>query len=137
MQRLEKQFVEYNQHVLQSKQEIKALVDEKVMLTKKAEDLEQAAKVIVDMVDPVEGEVSERRILLERLQRAPQRITNFVSEATKTYVAHVLSLVKSFWPKADLSCIAMTADCSERKFNDYLTEVGPFAQKILEDFELE
>jgi hypothetical protein len=58
-------------------------------------------------------------------------------ETTKTYVAHILGLVKSFWPKGNLSPLAdgMAADCSDEKFAEYLKEVGPVAQKIVENLE--
>lgn len=48
---------------------------------------------------------------------------------TKTYVAHILGLVKSFWPTSNLSPLAdgMAADCSKEKFAEYVEEVGPVA----------
>jgi hypothetical protein len=53
--------------------------------------------------------------LLERLREALQKIASYLSETTKIYVAHVLGLVKSFWPKADVKPLedGMAADCSE------------------------
>jgi hypothetical protein len=46
-------------------------------------------------------------------------------------VAHILGLVKSFWPTSNLSSLAndISADCFEEKFVEYLEEVGPVAQK--------
>jgi NADH:ubiquinone oxidoreductase subunit E len=46
------------------------------------------------MVDPPE-EVVNNRTLLERLREATKD-SGYISETTKTYVAHVLGLVKSF-----------------------------------------
>jgi hypothetical protein len=45
-------------------------------------------------------------MLLEHLREAPQKIASYISEITKTYVAHVLGLVKSFWPKAKVESLA-------------------------------
>jgi hypothetical protein len=49
------------------------------------------------------------------------------------YVAHILGLVKSFWPASNLSPLAdgITADCSKEKFVEYLEEVGLVAQKVV------
>ena len=61
--------------------------------------------------------------------------TGYVSEATKTYVAHVLGLFKSFWPKPDLDRLSagMAADCTKEKLEEYLVQVEPIAQKIIEN----
>jgi hypothetical protein len=53
-------------------------------------------QVVVDMVDPLEGGVVGERTLLERLHEAPQKISEYISETTRTYVAHILRLVKSY-----------------------------------------
>ena len=55
------------------------------------------------MVDPpVEGaEVS--KTLVEQLREAPQKIVGFLSDNAKLYVAHVLGLLKSYWPQANLA----------------------------------
>lgn len=66
-------------------------------------------------------------------------MTGFVSEATKTYIAHTLALVKSFWAKAQLECLSdgMAANCSEEQFEGYLKEVQPTTEKIIESLEQE
>lgn len=73
------------------------------------------AQVVVDIADPPEEEVVKALSLLERLHKAPQKIFGYVLETTGTYVAHVLGLVKTFWPSASLGPLAdgMAADCSE------------------------
>jgi hypothetical protein len=53
------------------------------------------ARVVVDMVDPPEEGVINERTLLERLHEAPQKISGYISETTKTYVARILGLIKS------------------------------------------
>jgi hypothetical protein len=74
------------------------------------------------MVDPIEEGVVDDRTLLERLREAPQNSSGYISETTKTYVAHVLGLFKSFWPNANLIPLAdgMATDCSEEKFAEYI-----------------
>jgi len=96
--------------------------------------LKSAARVVVDMVDPPEDGVPDARSLLERLREAPAKISGFVSENTKVFVSHVFGLVKSHWPRADVSPLAegMAADCSEEKFAEYLEEVKLVAHKIVE-----
>jgi hypothetical protein len=56
---------------------------------------------------------------------------------TRTYVAHVLGLVKSFWPKAHVEASAdgLATDCSEEKFAEYLQQVKPVAKKIVGNLE--
>jgi hypothetical protein len=69
--------------------------------------------------------------------KKPCRRFGFISETTATYVAHVLGLFKSFWPKANLEPLAdgMAADCSQERFKEYLREVEPVSQKIVESLE--
>jgi len=84
VERLEKRLIGYDQQLVQNLQQIKALSEEKSVIAKRIEDLEQAAKTVVDMVDTVEDGATEEKSFLERLQGAPQKITNYVSGATKT-----------------------------------------------------
>jgi hypothetical protein len=65
--------------------------------------------MVVDMVDPLEeGVVS--------------------SETTNTYVAHILGLVKSYWPKANCPLVnGMSAECFEEKFSEFVKEIKPVA----------
>jgi phage gp36-like protein len=118
-------------------QQIKDMAEEKDAMQKQLEDLQKAAQVVIDMVDPPEEGVIDNRILLEGLQEAPQKIAGFISKTTRTYVAHVLGLFKSFWPKANLEPLAdgMAADCSQERFTEYLKEVESVAQKIVESLE--
>jgi hypothetical protein len=48
------------------------------------------------MVDPLEEGAVDNRTLLERLREAPYKIASYVSKTTRTYIAHVLGLIKSF-----------------------------------------
>jgi hypothetical protein len=89
------------------------------------------------MVDAPEEGVVDNGTLLERLHDAPKKISIYVSKTTKSYVVHVLGLVKSYWPKANLSPLAngMVADSSEEKIAEYVEEVGPMAHKIVESLD--
>jgi hypothetical protein len=89
------------------------MAEEKELRQKQLENLQEAAQVVVNMVDPSKEGIVDHRTLLERLHEAPQKIVGYVSETTKTYVAHVLGLVKSFWPKANVEPLvdSMAADC--------------------------
>jgi hypothetical protein len=72
------------------------------------------------MVDPSEEGLVSNKMLLERLRKIPQRISSYVSETIRTYVEHILGLVKSYWPKSNLEPLAtgMSADCTEDKFKE-------------------
>jgi hypothetical protein len=74
--------------------------------SKELEELRIAAQVVVDVVDPLEEGVDISKTLLEHLREAPQKIPWYISETTKTDVAHVLGLGKSYWPKSNLSPLA-------------------------------
>lgn len=90
--------------------------------------------VVVNVVDPLKKEVVDNRTLLEHLHEAPQKIWRYISETTRIYMAHVLRLMKYFWPKANMSPLVdgVAMECSDEKFAEYLKEVGPVAQKIFD-----
>jgi hypothetical protein len=91
------------------------------------------------MVDPQEEGVVSSRTLLEHLHEAPLKITGYISETTRSYVAHILGLVNSYWPRANLSPLAdgVAADCSEEKFSEFVEEAKPMAQKLVDSLEQE
>jgi hypothetical protein len=124
----EKQFVD-------CLQQIKTLGEEKEQRQKELVNLKAAAQELVEMVDPREDSAEDEPPLLDRLRGAPQKILNFVTEAATTYVGHALVLVKSFWPKARLEVLAggTAADCTDENFREYLLEVRPVAEKIVEN----
>lgn len=100
------------------KQLINCLKQIKMMAEKGARDkelkeLKAAVQTIVDMVDPPEEGVVSNNSLADRLREAPQRIADYVSKTTKTYVTHVLGLVKSFWTKARMEVVtdSVALDC--------------------------
>ena len=83
-----------------------------------------------------EGEAGDKT-LVERLREAPQKITSFLSDTSRQYLAHALGLVKSFWPGANLSLIGdgLADGCSDEKFAEYVDEVKPIADKIIGSLE--
>ena len=99
-------------------------------------DLEAAAKVVVDMV---EDEGAGEKSLLERLREAPQRLSSFFSDTSREYLAHALGLVKSFLPSANLSLIGdgVAVGCSKERFSEYVAEMKPIADKVINSLELE
>ena len=82
------------------------------------------------------GEAGDKT-LVERLREAPQKITSFLSDTSKQYLAHALRLVKSFWPAANLALIGdgLAEGCSDDKFAEYVEEVKPIADKIISSLE--
>jgi hypothetical protein len=52
---------------------------------------------------------------------------------------HIVGLVKSYWPKANLNPLVddMSVDCSEEKFSEYIEEVKLVAQKLIDSLEQE
>ena len=83
-----------------------------------------------------EGEAGDKT-LVERLREAPQKITSFLSDTSKQYLAHALRLVKSFWHAANLALIGdgLAEGCSDDKFVEYVEEVKPVADKIISSLE--
>jgi hypothetical protein len=119
--------------------QIRDMAAKKELKDKELEELKSATHVVVDMVDPLEERVARERTLLERLHEAPQKISGYILETTRTYVAHILRLVKSYWPKANLSPLAdgMAVDCFEEKFLEFVKEAKSVAQKLMDSLEQE
>ena len=89
------------------------------------------------MVDPQEEGSSSTRSLVVRLEEAPKKILDYLSSATKFYVAHLLGLVKSYWPHATLAPLAsgIAIDCLEEDFLQYRIEAEPLAEEIIKSLE--
>jgi hypothetical protein len=112
--------------------QIRDMAAEEELKKKELEELKNAAQVVVDMVDPPKEGVVSDKTLLERLRKTPVKITSYISESTRTYMEHVLGLVKSYMPKDNLEPLAsgMSTDCTEDKFRELVEEVKPVAQKL-------
>ena len=64
-------------------EQCKAVSSERDLLRQELSELRTAARVIVNMVDPVKECVSARRTLVEHLGEATQRVANHLIEASK------------------------------------------------------
>ena len=82
--------------------QIQDLAANQDLKARKLANLEAAAQAVVEMVE--EGDAGDKT-LVEHLREAPQKITSFLSDTSKQYLAHALGLVKSFWPAANLALI--------------------------------
>jgi hypothetical protein len=134
VENLQKMMADTEKQFVDCLQQIKTLGEEKGQCQKELDDLKAAAQELVEMVDPREDGAEDEPPLLDRLRGAPQKILSFVTEAATTYVGHALGLVKSFWPKARLEVLAgdTAVDCTDENFHEYLLEVRPVAEKIVE-----
>jgi len=84
-----------------------------------------------------EEEDASNKSLVEHLREAPRRITSFLSDTSKEYLAHALGLVKSFLPSANLALIGdgVVVGCSGEKFSEYVEEMKPIAGKVISGLE--
>ena len=98
---------------------------------------EAAAQRVVEMVDPLEEGTLSTKTLVESLEEAPQKLLSYVSDNTKAYVAHVLALVKSYWPQAKLAPLAsgVAVNCPEEDFLWYREESEPLDGDIIKSLE--
>jgi len=118
-------------------QEVKGLSDSNTALRQELDELKVAAQTIVDMVDVAEEDVEAPLALVEKVRRVPQGIMRYILATTRQYVPNVLELVKSYWPQLVLALLGegMNPDCEENRFEEYLREVSPVADKILDSLE--
>ena len=125
--------------LVETMQQIKNLAVERDLYRKEINDLKVAAQAIVDMVNPPEKDTDASGTLLEWLQRAPQGIIKYLSDTTRQYVSHILRLVKSYWPQANLTPLGdgMNIDCNEDKFAEHMEEVKPVADRNADSLEQE
>ena len=74
---------------------------------------------------------------MERLREAPQKFAGYLTESSKQCVAHVLGLVKSYWPSAKISLLGdgMCAKCDHGQFIKYVEEAEPVADQIVKMLE--
>ena len=88
----------------------------------------------MDMVDIPEDDVELPLFLEGKLQKVPQCFLQYVSVTTRQYMSHVLGLVKSYWPQTPLDPMGdgVKLDCSEEQFDQYLSEVSPIADRIVD-----
>lgn len=134
VEKLTKIKADSDKQIVESMKQIKDLAADWDLKAKELADLGAAAQAIVDMVE--DGEAGDKT-LVERLREAPHKITSFLSDTSKQYLAHALGLVKSFWPAANLTIIGdgLAEGCSDEKFTEYVEEVKSIADKIISSLE--
>ena len=87
------------------------------------------------MVDPQEEGTLSTKSLVERLEEAPRKILGYLSTTSKNYIAHLLGIVKSYWPQHNLAPIALgiVSDCPDEDFLRYCDEVVQIAKEIIKN----
>ena len=87
------------------------------------------------MVDPQEEGTLSTKSLVERLEEAPRKILGYLSTTSKNYIAHLLGIVKSYWPQHNLAPIALgiASDCPDEDFLRYCDEVVQIAKEIIKN----
>ena len=88
----------------------------------------------MNAIAPVE-EGAGPQSLVERLKAAPSRVAGLC----KTICKHVLAVVKSYYPRADLAAAGdgVAHNCTEEAYAQYLEEAEPIASKMSEFVSLE
>ena len=73
--------------------------------------------------------------MVEHLEEAPRKILGYLSTTSKNYIAHLLGIVKSYWPQHNLAPIALgiASDCPDEDFLWYCDEVVPIAEEIIKN----
>ena len=134
VEKLAKIQADSNKQLVESMQQIKDLAAGRDSKAQELVDLKAVAPAIVEMVE--ESEAGDK-ILVARLREAPKKVACFLSETLKQYLAHILGLVKSHWPGANLTPVSdgLAAGCSDEKFAEYVEEVKPIASKIVDMLE--
>ena len=132
--KLKKIKADYDKQMLEALQQVKDLSESKNALQQELEELKVAAQAVVDVVEISEDNADEPLSLAGKLQKVPQCFLQYVSVATRQYVSHVLKLVKSYWPQIPLDQLAEGArsDCRDDQFEQYLTEISPIADMIVD-----
>ena len=71
--------------------------------------------------------------LADRLQRAPQKFTEFLAETSRNCIVQALGLVKSYWPRAKIDVLGdgMCSKCDHDQFVKYVEEVELVADQIV------
>ena len=93
-----------------------------------------AAQALVDVIDSEEGS-SNSKSLVERLEKAPQKIFDVMKATSKNYLTHMIGVVKSYLPQFNLAPIAkgIAPNCSDEKFREYCKESEVIAVEILKN----
>jgi hypothetical protein len=134
VEKLTKLKADADKQMVSDMKQIKELAADHDKKAQQLADLEVAAQVVVGMV---EEEDAGGKSLLDRLPKAPQRLSSFFSDTSRDYLAHALGLVKSFLPSVNLSLIGdgVAVGCSEEQFSEYVAKMKPIADKVISGLE--
>ena len=88
----------------------------------------------MDVVDTKE-ETSSSKSLVERLEKAPQKIFDVMTATSKNYLTHMIGVVKSYFPLFNLAPIAkgIAPSCSDEKFREYCKKSEVIVEEILKN----
>ena len=88
----------------------------------------------MDVVDS-EEESSSSKSLVECLEEAPQKIFDVMTATSKSYLTHIIGVVKSYLSQFELAPIAkgIAPSCSDEKFREYCKESEVIAEEILKN----
>jgi len=136
IEKLQKMKADYDVQLVEMLQQVKDLSESNTSLQHELDELKVATQAIVDM-DISEEDDEAPFFLVEQLQKVPQGIMKYLSKTTRQYVSHVLGLVKFYLPQANLAPLGegLNPDSDEGKFDEYLGEVKPVANRIADSLE--
>jgi len=60
-------------------------------------EFQEAAQLVMDMVDPVEGDATESAVSLERLREFSQKLAAYVTETTKPFVTSAFGMLQAWY----------------------------------------
>jgi len=137
IEKLQKMKADYDVQLVEMLQQVKDLSESNTSLQHDLDELKVATQAIVDMVDISEEDAEAPFFLVEQLQKVPQGVMKYLSKSTRQYVSHVLGLVKFYLPQANLAPLGegLNPDSDEGKFDEYLGEVKPVADRIADSWE--
>ena len=97
---------------------------------KELQELREAAQTMVESVGSAEESDGS---LADRLRRVPQKFAEYLTEASRNYVAQALGLVKSYWPRAKIGVLGdgMCSTCDHDRFVKFVEEAEPVADQIV------
>src|SRR5687767_10981426 len=98
------------------------------------QELTNAAQDFVNAIAPLEDDAGTRS-LVECLKAAPGKVVGL----RKVVCKQVLAVVKSYYPRADLTAAGdgVARNCTEEAYAQYLEEAEPIASKMSEFVVLE
>jgi len=125
------------EEVKENLKSLRAKMDEAELLKRELMELKEAAEPVASLFEPMVVGV-EPQPLVERLKETPGKVLKYAQRLARSIPNQVLSFLKSFYPKADLSMVRedVTADCSDEKFKELMEETAPIAEEMASRIDL-